>query len=222
MNINFINKIILYFLYLIPLSYSLNNKNKQQHNNIILEKNNFVEITDIINEKNTHSIINDLSQLSNKTNNLIIYINSQGGSVIEGEKIINQINFYKNLNYIIHCIALNAYSMAFYIFQSCSKRYITDISKLMTHQIILSTPKMQLENLINYLYVIKKIDDNLVNMVIEKIDINKDEYIKKRQNDWWIYGDDIIKYKLADEIIYINLNITMPVFANDIYSIKYF
>ena len=214
MNINFINKIIYYLLYIIPLSYSLNN--------IILDKNNFVEITDIINEKNTLSIINDLSLLSNKTNNLIIYINSQGGLVIEGEKIINQINFYKNLNYKIHCIALNAYSMAFYIFQSCSKRYITDISKLMTHQIILSTPKMQLENLINYLYVIKKIDDNLVNMVIQKINITKDEYIRKRQNDWWIYGDDIIKYKLADEIIYINLNITMPVFTNNIYSIKYF
>ena len=222
MNVNFINKSILYFLYLISLSYSLNYKNELQYNNIILEKNNFIEITDIINEKNTHSIINNLSILSNKTNNLIIYINSQGGSVIEGEKIINQINFYKNLNYTIHCIALNAYSMAFYIFQSCSKRYITDISKLMTHQIILSTPKMQLENLINYLYVIKKIDDNLINMVIKKIDINKDEYIKKRQNDWWIYGDDIIKYKLADEIIYINLNITMPIFTSDIYSIKYF
>lgn len=219
MNINYINKFIFSVLSLtslLKLSISL------KYNNIILEKNNFVEIVDIINEKNTYAIIKDLAILSDKTSNLFIYINSPGGSVTDGEKIINQINFYQNLNYTVNCIALNAYSMAFYIFQSCNKRYITNITKLMTHQMVLSIPKMSFENLVNYLKIIKQIDDNLTNMVCKRINMSYEDYIKKRQSDWWIYSDDIIKYKLADEIVFINHDVAITNLTTDIYSIKYF
>lgn len=220
MNINYINKLIFYPLYLISVIFQLSYSAK--YNNIILEKNNFVEVNDIINEKNTYAIIKDLAILSDKTSNLFIYINSPGGSVTDGEKIINQINFYQNLNYTVNCIALNAYSMAFYIFQSCNKRYITNITKLMTHQMVLSIPKMSFENLVNYLKIIKQIDDNLTNMVCKRINMSYEDYIKKRQSDWWIYSDDIIKYKLADEIVFINHDVAITNLTTDIYSIKYF
>jgi ATP-dependent protease ClpP protease subunit len=68
---------------------------------------------------------------------------------------------------------------------------------------------VQLQNLLNYLDIVKKIDDRLTNMVCNKINMPISEYNSKQYNDWWIYGDDIITYRLADEIIYVNLDVTV-------------
>jgi len=176
---------------------------------IILEKDKYISLIGSIDEEVANKFIKNISEIAQNTKDLMIYINSPGGSVTEGEKIINQIEFYKKNDYKINCIALNAFSMAFYVFQSCDVRYITNISKLMSHKMILSMFGVQLQNLLNYLDMVKKIDDRLTNMVCNKINMPVSEYNAKQYNDWWIYGDDIITYRLADTIVYVNLDVTV-------------
>ena len=62
--------------------------------------------------------------------NKIVYIDSPGGSVLAGVKIIDQIEKYQ-----MSCIASKAISMGFVIFQSCHNRLVTSSSQLMQHQI---------------------------------------------------------------------------------------
>jgi ATP-dependent Clp protease protease subunit len=195
-------QIFKYLLFLTTLLFSTSQT-------IILEKNKYVPLIGSIDEDITNEFIRKASEIANITKDLMIYINSPGGSVTEGEKIINQIEFYKKNEYKVNCIALNAFSMAFYVFQSCDTRYITNISKLMSHKMILSMFGVQLQNLLNYLDMVKKIDDRLTNMVCNKINMPVSEYNAKQYNDWWIYGDDIITYRLADTIVYVNLDVTV-------------
>jgi ATP-dependent Clp protease protease subunit len=195
-------QIFKYFLFLTTFLFS-------SSQTILLEKDKYIPLIGNIDEELTNEFIKKISVISQNSKDLIVYINSPGGSVTSGEKIINQLEFYKKNDYKINCIALNAFSMAFYIFQSCDTRYITNISKLMSHKMILSMFGVQLQNLLNYLDMVKKIDDRLINMVCNKINMSIEEYNSKQYNDWWIYGDDIITYRLADEIIYVNLDVTV-------------
>ena len=195
-------QIFKYLLFLTTLLFS-------SSQTILLEKDKYIPLIGNIDEELTNEFIKKISVISQNSKDLIVYINSPGGSVTSGEKIINQLEFYKKNDYKINCIALNAFSMAFYIFQSCDTRYITNISKLMSHKMILSMFGVQLQNLLNYLDMVKKIDDRLINMVCNKINMSIEEYNSKQYNDWWIYGDDIITYRLADEIIYVNLDVTV-------------
>ena len=195
-------QIFKYLLFLTTLLFS-------RSQTILLEKDKYIPLIGSIDEDVANEFIKKTSVVAQSTKELMIYINSPGGSVTEGEKIINQIEFYKKNDYKINCIALNAFSMAFYVFESCDVRYITNISKLMTHKMMLSMIGIQLQNLLNYLEMVKKIDDRLTNMVCNKINMPISEYNIKQYNDWWIYGDDIITYKLADSIVFVNLDVTV-------------
>ena len=105
------------------------------------------------------------------TNNPIIYIDSNGSSVFEGNKIIEQINFYKNNNINISCIKITAYSMAFHIFQTSNNKYLLETSRLMTHQIKIKINDIELLNLYNYLKILNNINKILDINVYKKIKI---------------------------------------------------
>ena len=93
--------------------------------------------------------------------------------------------------------------MAFHILQSCDKRYITPSSKVMQHQISLSIPNNQLENILNYLEMLKQIRDNLEIISSNRIGISLEDYRNKVSSDWWLYGENIIINNVADEIVYV-------------------
>ena len=97
-------------LFLIFTSFNLFKANKI----ITLKKGNFVSVNDKINEENVNLWIRNISSIDN--NPIYIYIDSPGGSVDSGLKLINTFKYYQSLNISIDCIANNAYSMAFYIF----------------------------------------------------------------------------------------------------------
>ena len=168
---------------------------------ITLKKNNFIAIDGEINNKNVNNWIRALNNVT--TSVIYIYINSPGGSVDAGEILINQLNYKKFFNFSIECIAQKAYSMAFHILQTCDKRYITLSSKVMQHQISLSLPKNQLENILNYLEMLKQIRDSLEIMSSKRINISLEEYRIKITSDWWLYGENILLNNVADEIVFV-------------------
>lgn len=182
--------------------------------NILLEKNNFITIKDNINIDIKNKFILDISSVITHTNNPIIYIDSSGGSVFEGNKIIEQINFYKNIGINISCIAITAYSMAFHIFQTCNNRYLLETSRLMTHQMKVTINDMELLNLHNYLIMLNNINKILDINVSKRIKMSYEDYVNKYKNDWWIDSITAINENLADKIVYIGCDKTL---YNDLY-----
>ena len=182
---------------------NINNIDNDELQIITLQPNNFIAISDEIKESNFEKWSMDLSKIDSDTNKIYVYIDSIGGSVEVGNKLINQFNYYSKIGKSIECIAKNAFSMAFQIFQNCDKRYILSSSVIMQHQVSLQNIKGPLINTMNYLKMIQSMSDDLDKKSAKKINIPYDEYKKLIQNDWWLYGQDIISNGVADSMVII-------------------
>ena len=187
----------LLFILLNIINYSTSNvlhKQKTEDKIINLNLENSLIIRGEINEETTKMFMNDLYNKKNK-DNLYLYLETPGGSVMQGLKIISEIEKYK-----ISCIANTAYSMGFVILQYCDKRYITKHATIMQHQMSygVSGEKAKIESLVEY---IKTISDELLDKQSSRIGINKREFEIKTYNDWWLYGENIIRHNCADKIV---------------------
>ncbi len=174
--------------------------------NIMLNPNEFISIKDEITKESIDKNLKDLSYSLTYTKNPLIYIDSGGGSVMDGERLIHQMKFLQNENIKITCIAHKAYSMAFHILQMCDERYIMEYSTLMSHQMSFGLNRMEFINMKNYLHMVEVMDNKLNKQIAKRIGMEYDTYIQKIRNDWWIYGDEAISYKLADEVVYVSCN----------------
>jgi ATP-dependent protease ClpP protease subunit len=146
-----------------------------------------------IDEKSTNKLMYDIEK-SNATNK-ILYLDTNGGMVEEGLKIINEVR-----NYNISCVAEKAYSMGFSIFQSCYNRYILPNGKLMQHQISFGIGG-ELAKVNSYVSFIKQIEEEIIELEASRIDIPIDTYREMTTNEWWLYGQNIINSNAADEIV---------------------
>ena len=161
---------------------------------IVLTSTNTLIIKGEINDKLATQFIYQLNQKDSK-NNLFVYLDTNGGSVDAGNKIVNEIIKYK-----LDCIASTAISMGFVILQSCKNRYITDFSTLMQHQMSygIMNEKEKIESYVNY---IKQIDNRLTKLQSKKIGIDASKFKKKTYNDWWLFGENAIHENCADKIV---------------------
>ena len=166
--------------------------------NIVLTKGNHFFITDTINQDSKEFFIAGTRLLTEK--NIYIYINSNGGSIMDGNDIIESINFLHNSGYKVHCIAQKAYSMAFHILQHCPVRMITDTSSVMQHQMKLGIYDSY-ENIKSYLAMIEQINQHHIHHSAQRLNMTTEEFTQKINHDWWIYGSNIIELGMADRIV---------------------
>lgn len=182
-----------------PIKIEPTNPNKIK--SITLEYGNFMSIVGPINKNNVNMWIRNISSI--EYDNFYVYIDSNGGSVDAGQKLIDQFAYLQQKGVVIECIAQNAHSMAFQILQSCDKRYITPSAKVMQHQMSLSEIDGQFDNLMNYLTMVQQMSNKLDQISAKRIGLPYDEYKKKVSTDWWLFGEEIIKANVADEIVYV-------------------
>ena len=165
-----------------------------QIDNILLNTTNNIIIRGEINEKTTSHFIYNLNLMKNK-NNTYVYLNTPGGSVEEGMKIVSEIKQHN-----LSCIAERAYSMGFIIFQACKERLILPHGKLMQHQMALGI--MDQKNRIkNYLRFIESMEDEIIEQQISRINITKEEFTRNINDDWWLYANNAISENCADKIV---------------------
>jgi ATP-dependent protease ClpP protease subunit len=158
-----------------------------------LTLDNTLLLRGVIDEESTNKLMYDI-QKTNATNK-ILYLDTPGGMVEEGLKIINEVR-----NYNISCVAEKAYSMGFSIFQSCYNRYILPNGKLMQHQISFGIGG-ELAKVNNYVNFIKQIEEEIVELEATRIDIPLNKYREMTTNEWWLYGTNTINSNTADEIV---------------------
>ena len=170
---------------------------------IQLTNDNFVSLRGPV---TSTSIAELITLLIEKTSDIrYIYLNTNGGSVSAGLKLINVINDLENSGIEVNCIADTAISMGFVIFQSCTNRYVLSHSTLMQHQMSLNVGGKLLE-INSYMSHINNIEDELNSMQAERINISQIEFEEKISNDWWLTTTESIKLNVADKVVRIKCN----------------
>ncbi len=196
---------------------------------ITLTDKNSVSLIDTVNEDSISKIIHDIYEISyNKEKNMYIYLNTPGGSVDDGNRLIETINYLKDKKNI-SCIAHNIASMGFVILQACPYRLGLTSSKVMQHQIstMLSDEKQRLKTYMNY---IDSLEKELIHLQADRIKISYNKFIENTYHNWWLTGKDALKNNIIDEIVTIgcgksllktNIKANVSVFTN-IITIKTF
>jgi ATP-dependent Clp protease protease subunit len=167
---------------------------------IELKKDNFISLREPISQESSARLLSKLNNIESKHETLYLYINSPGGDVLAGLEIINYIKSLQQRNKKVICIAHNAISMAFVIFQYCSHRYILYSSTLMQHQMYLGI-KGKLQEINSRMSYLNILETKLNQEQALRLNMSLPDFTQIIQNDWWLYGDSIIYNKAADEII---------------------
>jgi ATP-dependent protease ClpP protease subunit len=183
--------------------------------NIVLTNDNHIAIIGEINKSTAIDFVKNINNV--KTDNLYIYINSPGGSVLDGHHIITYMNNMKSKNKTITCYADMAASMGFVILQACDVRLGSPSSILMQHQMSVNI-NMNLYNLNNYIKMVQDINIYLDKMQAERIGMDYYEFINKVNNDWWVSGVSAIKDNVLDDyaLIECDANIKCPLLGGTI------
>lgn len=165
---------------------------------IKLRPNNFVVLRGPIDGQKASHVVDKLISL--KSNEIYLYLDSPGGSVMAGLAITQAIESLQQTGIKVHTIANNIASMAFIIHQVGSERYVRPWSILMQHQ-------MSYGNEGNF-YNIKsheKLMNNLYTQLLEKqaskAKITIEEFNKLTEHDVWLLGKEAIEQNFADKIV---------------------
>lgn len=166
---------------------------------ITLTNDNFVSLRGPVTSTSISNLINDL--ISKHSDTRYIYLNTNGGSVEAGIKLVNVIQSLQDNNIIVNCIADTAISMGFVIFQSCSNRYVTRHASLMQHQMSLSDVEGKIRDLNSYVKFVNSMEDEINQNQADRIGISLEQFNEKIRDDWWLTAKQSVSEKVADEIV---------------------
>jgi ATP-dependent protease ClpP protease subunit len=182
---------------------------------IILD-DNIISINKEITDEVASNFIYELNKHVSKEN-IYLYLDTNGGSVIAGNRIIDEVQKYN-----LDCIAKTAVSMGFTILQACNNRFITKYSILMQHQMhySVSNEKEKLENFVEFITQISKSLDMLQ---ANKIGIEPKILKEKTLNEWWLFGENALTENCADKLVDIQCSsaLTNKTYTEDLLGYTY-
>ena len=195
--------LLLFSLCILPTMTANATDNSLCHSDsITLTTTNSLTIKGPVTEEATTEFIYALNKMKNKEN-IYIYLDTPGGSVEHGNKIVSEIQKYK-----LNCIAERAYSMGFVILQACKNRYITSYGRIMQHQISygVSNEKAKVESYVSF---VNQLEDELTEMQAARIGISSEEFSKRTYNDWWMVGKKAILANCADRLAHVKCSVKL-------------
>lgn len=138
-----------------------------------------------------------------KRKNVLIYIDSLGGSVLAGAQMIHLAQSMKQAKGLTYtCLIQNAASMAFAIVQSiCDYRVVAPTSVLMQHQIAFGTGG-QIERIDSLVRMVKDLERYFNQVQAKRLGMTEKAFRARITNDWYLVGADAITNKAADTIGY--------------------
>ena len=114
-----------------------------------------------------------------ETSDIYMYINSNGGSVHAGNRLIEQMKYMMSQDRAIKCIGHKMISMAFVIFQYCTHRYSLSTSVAMQHQMSLMVAGA-IENINSYMMMAKSMYKEMVIHQANRIGMKVSEFRENR------------------------------------------
>lgn len=138
-----------------------------------------------------------------KPHAIILEINSRGGEVDSGMRLIKSIEASP---VPVHCLVDgNALSMGFAILQACHTRTATFRSALMTHEASINTslqgPEKDYRNFAEHLRVVT---EGLSRHCSKRLSMTFEQYKDKIRNgqDWWMTPEEALKVDALDAIVF--------------------
>lgn len=186
---------------------------------IELTSNNLISIRGPINAFSASKFIHDTSNIQSNVINIVI--NSPGGSISDGNVIVEQIKSLTASKIRVNCICDFAASMAFIITQSCPYRYGMASSVLMQHQMALSLGG-EINRINSYMTYIKSLKSSLDEMQSNRIGMKLDVFQEKVKDEWWIYGSENVKNNILDEIVILKCTNTLNNFKDSVKITTFF
>ena len=166
-----------------------------------LLKDRIIILNDEITDVNSNIVIAELLYLDSINNDdIIIYINSPGGSVTAGMVIYDTINFIKSDVSTI-CVGMAA-SMAAFLLSSGTKgkRYCLPNSEVMIHQPLGGAQGQATEIKIAAERILK-LREKLNKMLAENTKQNIKRIEKDTERDYFMSAKEALDYGLIDEIL---------------------
>lgn len=165
---------------------------------IHLRESNFVSLNGPINSQTASRFVSDILKISG--DKIYIYIRSPGGSVIDGNDILQVMESLTTSGKQLICIADKAMSMAFVILQYCTHRTVMDHSILMQHQMSvgMSGP---IEQVRSRQELSDSLEDKMNTVQAARLKLSVAEFKKRTNNDWWIYSNKAFSTNAADELV---------------------
>lgn len=161
---------------------------------IELTPTNFVALNTEVDEGSIAAIINAIT-LSDKTKPYYLYIDSPGGEVFAGFRLVNVLR----ANPHVVAIANRAFSAAYFILQASPKRIVLENSILMWHS-VQAGGRGSTETLINIITLMSKLQAQANKIVADRLGISIAELESRKIPEYWTVGsENIINSNQADE-----------------------
>jgi ATP-dependent Clp protease protease subunit len=172
---------------------------------ITLTNKNYVSLVGPVTSSNIDSVLvlfNDAEVIATmkETKQIYLYLNTPGGSVFDGYRLIQHIRTLQAQNVSVDCIGQNFMSMGFAIMQACSNRFIMTNSLGMQHPMStlmygsIQTIRSELD-MIEFMY------EDLSQLQYTRMNIPQNTFNDKIIRDWWMFGQSLIHNNAADESV---------------------
>jgi len=175
-----------------------------------VDSDNVVLLEGQIDAMSVAPVLSELRERSRSGKPVYLLINSPGGSVIDGMKIVNFIESSKTPIHTV-CTQVCA-SMGFVILQHGTRRMALDRTLLMAHKASFGA-QGQLENMLSMLNTVKRYIDKTDLYIARRSGMSFKEFKDLIVNDLWIDSEDALQKHLLDDIISINLPDNKPAIA---------
>lgn len=162
---------------------------------IELTESNHILLRGEVSDESVSKVIQEINTAKSKE--VTLFIDSPGGSVIAGYKLIKTI---ENSGKVVTCIAANAASMAFSILQSCHKRLVMEDSIVMQHVMSYSLGGQEPNNY-SMAQLMHKINVAMDKRQAKRIGISYEDFRDKVRDDWWLFGNDAVDANVADDSV---------------------
>lgn len=167
-----------------------------------LGQDNFVRLVGEIEDTSASRFIHELYLVSAKSPSVTVYIDSPGGDVLAGMRIIDAVQGLRTVRpgLQLHCYAQTAASMAFIFLQtSCDRRIVSSFSILMSHQASLGV-RGKAGELETRLDLVRQVLELLDARVSARLGMSVEKYRQLIVNDWWLVGSSAFEAKAADTL----------------------
>lgn len=197
---NLLKKLLVASFFIVGSS-SLAKEIELKKESIVLSPASFIRFTEEVHEISASRFIKDF--LSQQNQEIVIFIDSPGGNVLDGLRMIEAVRSAKTVrpDLKVKCVVNSAASMAFYFLQlACDERLVTETAVLMQHQaqIGVQGPVRQLDSKFNLIHAIT---DWLDKQSAKRLELTVQELREKISNDWWLIGANAVKEKVADKVV---------------------
>ncbi len=154
-----------------------------------------------VREENCNLIVASLLYLDSiSSDDIYLYINSPGGSCIDGLQIVDTIRLIKSD--VATVVTGMAASMGFAILTSGTKgkRFALPHAQIMAHRVS-SGARGNIQDMEVSFKHTKHIDTILAQLIADNLGMDKASYLRKVQRDLWLTADEAIKFGAIDSIL---------------------